>query len=41
MMRGPLQVEVNPQKRPHVTEMGRFLRRFKKKNVTEHVKVEW
>ena len=34
-------MEVNPRKKPYVTEMGKLLRWLKKMGVTEHIKVEW
>ena len=36
-----VQVEVNPRKKPYVTEMGELLRWLKKMSVTEYIKVEW
>ena len=36
-----VQVEVNPRKKPYVTEMGKLLRWLRKMDVTECVKVEW
>ena len=36
-----VQVEVNPQKKPYVTEMGKLLRWRKKMGVTEYIKMEW
>ena len=36
-----VQVEVNPKKKPYVTEMGNLLRWLKKMSVTEYIKVEW
>ena len=35
------QVEVNPRTKPHVTEMVKLLRRCKKMNLNEYIKVEW
>ena len=35
-----VQVELNPRKKPYVTEMGKLLRWLKKMNVTEYVKAE-
>ena len=34
-------VEMNPKKRPYVTEMGKSLRWLKKMGVNEFTKVEW
>ena len=36
-----VQVEVNPRKKPYVTEMGKLLRWLKKTSVTEYIKEEW
>ena len=36
-----VQVEVNPRTKPHVTVMGKLLRRCKKMNVNEYINVEW
>ena len=36
-----VQVEVNPRKKPNVTETGKLLRWLKKMSVAEYIKVEW
>ena len=36
-----VQVEMNPRKKPYVTEMGKLLRWLKKMNVTEYIKAVW